>query len=345
MNRSIGVTFIGVLSLIGSVLMLGMAVMMVAIAVFSPRTDTNIPPGVFLILMVVCSIFYAMLAAWGISTSIGLFRLKNWARISIIIFSVLLTLMSTISGLMALTIPLPPTAGTPVDPNAMLIFRMVMGIFWAVQMGIGIWWLVFFTRAKVKAQFVPPALPKTLPQGAGYSLQKANLQVPPANRPPERPVSITVIACLLLGGCLFIPMNVVMHTPAVFFTKILFGWTAATVFLAFTVIHLYLGIGLLRLQPTARMVGIVYFVFATSNSVVFFLAPGAKARMAALLEWQKSFLTFGQLSSISTQMQFDPTPFYFVGFFVGVAAAAVQIYFLVTRKAAFDKVVRADAVT
>ncbi len=184
MNRSIGVTFIGVLSLIGSVLMLGMAVMMVAIAVFSPRTDTNIPPGVFLILMVVCSIFYAMLAAWGISTSIGLFRLKNWARISIIIFSVLLTLMSTISGLMALTIPLPPTAGTPVDPNAMLIFRMVMGIFWAVQMGIGIWWLVFFTRAKVKAQFVPPALPKTLPQGAGYSLQKANLQVPPANPPP-----------------------------------------------------------------------------------------------------------------------------------------------------------------
>jgi hypothetical protein len=87
-------------------------------------------------------------AAWGIATSIGLFRLRNWARLSILVFSVLLVLMSAPSGLMALLMPFPAPRGA--DPSFTTVMRVGMGAFWLGLLAIGIWWLVFFNRAKVK---------------------------------------------------------------------------------------------------------------------------------------------------------------------------------------------------
>lgn len=45
MKRSIGITVIAVLSLIGSILMFGMGLMMIAVAVFAPKTDANLAPA------------------------------------------------------------------------------------------------------------------------------------------------------------------------------------------------------------------------------------------------------------------------------------------------------------
>lgn len=342
MKRSVGVTIIAVLSLIGSILMLIMGILMVALAIFIPKTDANIPPAFFTIAMVMGSIFYFLLGAWGISTGIGLFRLKNWARISIIIFSILLALMSAFSMLMSVLMIFLPIAGPSAEPSAMNIGRLVMGVFWGVQLGIGIWWLVYFTRAKVKAQFVPvvTALSQALPQ-VEYQMPATAFQSGTVQKPSGRPVSITVIACLLLAGCLFIPTNLITRGPAIFFTKIVFGWPAALIFIVFAGIQLYVGIGLLRLRPVARLVGLVYFAFGAANSAVFFLAPGAGTRMAALIEWQKSLFPVSQFPFMQPQFQFDFTPFYPVfAIFSGVAgvvAMAAQMYFLVTRKAAFKQ--------
>ncbi|HSS95442.1 MAG TPA: hypothetical protein VLK33_00350, partial [Terriglobales bacterium] len=140
MKRSIGVTVIAVLSLIGSTLMLGMALIMIAIAIFAPKTDANLPPT-FPIMMGVTSVFYFLLATWGISSGIGLLRLKNWARTSTIVFSVLMTLMSLFSLPMAFILPYIARKDQVVDPSAMLIGSIVFGVFASVQLGIGIWWL------------------------------------------------------------------------------------------------------------------------------------------------------------------------------------------------------------
>ena len=339
MKRSIGVTIIAVLSLIGSILMVGMGLMMIAVAVFAPKTDANLPPAFMAAMMGAISIFYFLLAAWGISSSIGLFRLKNWARISTIVFSVLLALIGLFSLPMAFILPLIAANGQSVDTTAMFVVRIAMGLFWGVQLGIGIWWLVFLTRAKVKAQFVPATT--TLPQ-AQIEYQAPAAQPISTQKPSGRPVSITVIACLLLAGCLFIPVNLIMRTPAIFFTKMVFGWPAALIFLTFAAIQLYVGVGLWRLRPTARLAGLVYFAFAAANSGVFFLAPGAGTRMAALREWQKSFSPFGHLPSLpQPQFNLDFAPFYtvlaVVGGVCGIAGMAMQIYFLITRKAAFKR--------
>ena len=118
MKRSIGVTVLAVLSLIGSILMFAMGLMMIAVAVFAPKTDANLPPAFVAAMMGAMSIFYFLLAAWGISSSIGLFRLKNRARISTIVFSVLLALIGLFSLPMAFILPLIAAKGRSVDTTA-----------------------------------------------------------------------------------------------------------------------------------------------------------------------------------------------------------------------------------
>ena len=114
----------------------------------------------FKVLMATASLVYLLPAIWGIATAIGLWRLKNWARISIIVF-VLPTLMGGFTGLIMLIMPFPSTPTATPDRAVMATMRIVMGGFWLDPAGYRIWWLVFFTRAKVVEQFVRPfcALP------------------------------------------------------------------------------------------------------------------------------------------------------------------------------------------
>jgi len=277
-------------------------------------------------------------AVWGILTSIGLFRLKNWARISVIVFSVLLILMSAFSGLGLLVLPVISVPKGMPDPGVMLAVRVLMGVFWAVLLGIGIWWLVFFNRAKVKQQFAPllasmPAPPVQAPYlnqaGSG-----STVTVPQAS---GCPVSLTVIAWILIVSCAFVPLNLVMRTPAVFLTKLVVGWPAAIYYVVVAALLLYIGIGLLRLKPAARLVGIGYFAFTFVNSAIFFLAPGSGARMQSLIEWQEKMFPWGQLWQSQAALISDLRPMFVVDGCFGLALADVPVYFLFTRKQAFER--------
>ena len=131
---------------------------MIALPFITPvPSTTNSPfsPQFFKVMMFGAALMYMLPAAWGIATSIGLFRLKEWARISMIVFSVLLILMTAFGGLMALVMPMPPTPNQADVPNVATAVRIVMAVFAGTLMSVGIWWLVFFTRPNVKEQFVP----------------------------------------------------------------------------------------------------------------------------------------------------------------------------------------------
>ena len=116
MKRSIGVTVIAVVSLAGSLLVLligGLMALAVAFASSAAPTEPPIPPGFMKAMLALMLVIYLAAAAWGITTSIGLLRLRNWARLSIIVFSVLLALMSGPSALMVLLMPSFPTPHGP----------------------------------------------------------------------------------------------------------------------------------------------------------------------------------------------------------------------------------------
>src|SRR6266478_247921 len=103
MNRSVGVTLIAILALIGTVLALAMGVFAglgMALALGSAETPKEFQgsPIFFKAIMVMVPFFYVLPAVWGIVTSIALLRLKNWARISIIVFAALLAVMGVFGG-------------------------------------------------------------------------------------------------------------------------------------------------------------------------------------------------------------------------------------------------------
>ncbi|HWZ83290.1 MAG TPA: hypothetical protein VNW47_11725 [Terriglobales bacterium] len=337
MKRSVGVTTIAILDLLGSAVMLLMAAFMMVIPFLVPMFKTSQFPGsptAFKSLMLISALIYVLPAAWGIATAIGLFRLKEWARISIIVFSVLLILTGACMGLGIVVFFTPPAASPAPDPTVMEGVRWFMGGFSFLLLSIGIWWLVFFTRPRVNQQFatVPAALGAT-PSPA--ILQPGSPIIPVAPPAARRPLSITIIAWFLLVGCLFIPLNFFLHTPAILFTKIVTGWAAVLYFVTFAALSLYIGVGLLRLKPSARTVGVTYYGFFIVNLAVFYFAPGASSRMADLM--QRSQALFPWAPQQQSSLLFDPTRLLLMGASIGLISLALPLYFLVTRKQAFEK--------
>jgi hypothetical protein len=364
-NRSAGITVIAVLALIGSALLLGLAVLMAIVMLVIPTPVPNnaqLPPMFFKVFRTALPFFYAAPAVWGIVTAVGLLQLKNWARISTIVFSVLLVVFGAFGMLTSMVFFLKPPAGNGLDPKMFSLIGAVTALFALVQMGIGIWWMIFFNRAKVKAQFVPLYLQSpgsvsgeapyrmdmpysaTLPPGLAPLTGRAPSPSLPivAPNPSVRPLSITIIAWYLLATCLFIPFSIALHAPAILFIAMLTGWRAIIFFLVYAALIIYTGTALLRMKPAGRLIGIGYFAFNFFNIGVFYLAPGSRARMTRFLDLQQSMFPWMASSRADSPFHIDIMPFLIVGAIVGLALSLVPVYFLATAKPAFDKAARAQ---
>jgi len=337
---------IAVLALLGSALCLLMGIFMLAVPLLAPLpnpAESPLAPGFFKLMMWLSALFYLGPAVWGTLTGIGLLRLKEWARISTIVFSVLLIAMNGFGLLMFLLIPFPTSPSQAVDPSVITGVRVFAGAFALTLLSVGVWWLVFLNRAKVKQQFATPAAVVAGGMAPESMLPFPVVPVAIVPRRPDRPLSLTIIAWLLLVGCLFIPLNLVWHGPAILFTRIITGWAAALYFLSLAAIHLYIGIGLLRLNPTARTVGIAYFLFVLMNTVVFYFAPDGESRMLDLIQRSQSSFPWMQPPP-HLAFSLDMKPFLRMGMVAGLLGVLLPLYFLITRKAAYERAVAAGKV-
>jgi hypothetical protein len=339
-KRSAGVTVIAILSLLGSGLIFAMGIFMLAVMAFAPVPGSSqfpVPPILFKVILLSVALVYLLPAVWGIFTGIGLWRLKYWARISMIVFAVLLTMMAGFAVLTSLVVPFPVPPNSGVSPSVMNGIRIVMGVFWLTLLGVGIWWVVFFNRSKVKAQFARTVPPSSDASTVEMARPQNSFPVQDVRAGAERPISITILAWLLLVCVLFLPLCLILRSPAILFTKLLTGRPAIALFLSFAVVQLCIGIGLLRLKPAARMAAILYFAFGALNTAVFYFAPGGHGRALALMDSQLSMFPWMRLLQSQPQFAFDLRPSLMIGAVAGVFFAAIPLYFLITRKLAFEK--------
>jgi hypothetical protein len=365
-NRSAGITVIAVLQLIGSALLLALAALMAFAMIMAtpPPNDPRLPPMFFTMMRVVLPFFYAIPAVWGIVTAVGLLQLKNWARISSIVISVLLIVFGAFGMLTAMVFFLKPPAGSGVDPKMFSIIGAVAAVFALAEIGVGIWWMVFFNRAGVKAQFLPQALPYSYAgQGADpYAIQMphsatppppslttpealttptdvAALPTPPIAAPnrPARPLSISIIGWFLVASCLFVPFSVMLRAPTILFTAIFTGWRAVILLSLFGALHLYMGIALLKMKSSGRLVGMGYYIFALLNTAIFYLAPGRSARIARFMDAEQSIFPWLRSAQTDSPFMGDITPFLLIGAIGGIAVCLVFLYFLAAAKPVFDK--------
>src|SRR5690242_4234986 len=112
---SAGVTASGVVTILGSALLAVAAVFMIASTFIVPARPVEPPYAEATI--VAMGVVLLGFAAWGITTAIGLFRLRGWSRWSIVAFSAMLALVGVTSAGAMLMVPMPPPAN--VSPEFM----------------------------------------------------------------------------------------------------------------------------------------------------------------------------------------------------------------------------------
>ncbi len=312
MKRSVGVTSASVVLLIGSALML----LISAAAVFAAVLKLSVTRGPLGPAMVAMGgAFYLAMAGWGAGTAVGLFRLRNWARVSVLTLSVLALAFCTIilaSFLMVFTRVRGPN---PQVAKAML--ESMVGSC-AVPMAISVWWLLLFTRTGVRQQFA-----------------SATVKVHGSQAPGRRPLSISVIAIFLMVDAparlwqLFLTMPTrAMHIPVILMGALISGWWATAFTSILILASLTLGIGLWRLKPWARTGAIVYSIFTMVNVISFVLRPASLDRMVMALT--RTDAAFG------LSQQRLPHSFFWIVALPGLAPAAFALWFLFKRKSAFD---------
>jgi hypothetical protein len=327
MRRPAGVTIAAVAVFIGSGLtLLSGALMIFAFAVM-PATEST--PTFTRYAGLIISVFMLGFAAWGIATGMNLLQLREWARISIIVFSGLLLVMAVPGLLMMLVMPLPTPSVSAVPPgqstlpleDLMTAVRIGMAIFYALLAVLGGWWLYFFNTRPIREIFRGAA--------ATASSTWAPAVLAPTEMPgaPKRPVSITIIAYLaLLGGCTFPILNT-LHLPLTFLGFFFTGGKASLIGIGFMSVQLLMAYGLLRLEKWGRSLAIYYFNFAIFNSIISVILPGAQARYEAAI------------TAMQNSLSLPPSPFQFplwISLVFSLPMIAIQLWFVVTRKQAFE---------
>lgn len=302
MPKWIGIRVSAVLTILGSVVTLLLAASMVWTAFHQSQLDTA-PDSPLPVkgLIVAVGIVFAAFALWGFSTAIGTFLRRGWARLSMIIFAVLLVGMggSALIGITFIHIPDTPN----LSPRMMQNIRIGIAVFYGSLTVLGTWWLLLFNGSATKEYF--------------------------ATREPvaeARPLSISLIGWYLLVCSLGTAVAAIMRVPGMFFGIVVTSWLALAVYTAFTAAGIYLGTGLLQLQESARVASIVYFALIALNSAITVLLPGFAARMQAVQQAMPSFLRAGPPQALEAT---GPL------MIIGTLVVVVPIWFLIRRRAAF----------
>jgi hypothetical protein len=200
------------------------------------------------------------LGLWGIVSAVGLVRLQNWARQCFVVFGSLLAFLSfgSASGLLLAAIAQPSTLPPNVSPD---LFRAILLGFTVISVmgfAIAIWWLVYFNRASVKAQFGTGAV---------------------ASEPRQFPLAVSIIAWIFIVGGVMTAVQMLFSYPLMLFGIVLRGWASSLTLALMAAISLSSGIGLLKKRAEAHSLAVGYSAFGILNLLSYLVLPGSFARM------------------------------------------------------------------
>src|SRR3954464_5534039 len=147
MPRPASVTASAIVATLGSLFALLMAGLAVA-SLFVQTTQTR-PANATQSVLGGAAMFAAFAVA-GIWTSVGLFRMRPWARWSILVFAGFLAFVC--ASVMLIMIAAPVSADLAVASGGGAL-RGAMGIMFGIPLAISLWWLVQFNTRSTKSAF------------------------------------------------------------------------------------------------------------------------------------------------------------------------------------------------
>jgi len=282
-------------------------------------------------------LFLFLLAVFGIFVGAGILRRRNWARISILIWGGFMTFISAISMVATFLIMsyLPPTLPNAVEAAPFLVvLKWVLALFYAIPLGVGIWWLILFTRKSVVDDFnallarLHPG--KTL-DASGFPQEPPP---PPSYVPggPACPLPLLIIAGLdIFSGVsmltlLLIPYSFISAIPIFLFGHAFHGGLALLFLVLLGIVYAVCGVGIIKLKPWALDPLIWCKALFFLSGVVTFLNPQF---MPAMRE------AIAKMMPTNPEIPVNLFPFsdtYFkammaFGFVFGAAMLAVLVFF------------------
>ena len=118
MKRSAGITITAVLAFTGSALAVFAAALM-ALTFTVAIPNGKLPHG-FGYIAIFSVLVMVLMAAWGLASGVGLLKLREWSRISVLVFSALLLMAALPGCLMFLFAKFPVPANSPdVSPDVL----------------------------------------------------------------------------------------------------------------------------------------------------------------------------------------------------------------------------------
>jgi hypothetical protein len=231
----------------------------------SLNTAPGLPPSAR-ILMLVMAAFMMGVSIFGIATGIGLLLLRNWARISILIWGGLSVFFGVVGIPFAFLMPLSEPAGTAqLPPGTMRMIHVMLSIIYGLPLAVGTWWLILFNRKTIKAQFAgtTPPFDAALPQK------------------PRCPLPVTVLAWFyvtLLLNLFFLPFFSA-HPPIFLFGMRLPDGIGLGILLLSCLAFTISGIGILKLKPWGYSLAMGLQAFWITSSIASMLRPNYKAAM------------------------------------------------------------------
>lgn len=253
-----------------------------------PDTSPELPPSVRTVMLVMTA-FMICLSIFGIATGIGLIFLKNWARISVLIWGGLSVFFGVLGIPIAFLMPLSgPPGAAELPPGSVQLIRWALLAIYGLPLTVGVWWLILFNRKTIKAQFAGTITP-------------SDSGVP---QKPRCPLPINVLAWFYVTSILnllFLPF-VPVHMPVFVFTKLLPDRIGLAVLILSCLAFTVSGIGLLKLKPWSYSLTIGLQVFWLTSTAVSMLRPNFNAVM-------QSFLKQIEASLHLPESQFSPNTF------------------------------------
>jgi len=265
---SVAVLISGILAILGSAFaILGIAFTLVTLYLIPLPATAPVTPSFVKSIATLSMLIFLGIAVFGVFTGVGVIRLKNWARISILIFSGLTVFLggAILFFLVATPLPVNPT-GPQLNPGAL---KAIVLLVYGIPVLIGIWWLVLFNLRGSKAQFA--ATPSETSPGISSV--------------PSCPLPVQIIAVFYLFSLLSVIVIPLLHLPipAVIFGHALYGLAGKALFVLTGLVFVIGAIGLLKLKKWSYPLVLGIQGFWLFSGVVTIFSPTYPRLMQEML--------------------------------------------------------------
>jgi hypothetical protein len=206
--------------------------------------------------------FFAGLNLFGIFIGVGLLRLKNWARISMLVCSGLTAALCGAGLAFMLFVPFPKSPNDSANMEAYI--RVGAVLIYGLPLATAVWWLILFNRKKTAARFVAAEIGSPVDASGFPSVLTSR---------PSLPLPITVLAVFLMLSSLSLIYVFFARIPMVLFAHAFRGAAGTGLLIASCLLSATAGIGLLYRKGWSYSLTLGLQVFWLLSGLVTLLSP------------------------------------------------------------------------